>query len=627
MNKGKVKLSFSLFLLSLFIFLASVYTVYGTWFTVSSPTSGTVYSTRLIDFNITTAYQGVANCSFSIGLSNGTVLSNASMTNTSSTRNAFYNTSYNTLIDSSLTGSHNVTFYCDADGDGTYEFASDVVTFGVRATRPTLVSPTNTSYSYRGVLINFTTGSSISGTCNYTLGLSNGTSILYPTTNTSNVWGNSSAFSSLIDGTHNLTANCSDSSSGSPYSSETTIFTISSATPILASPTNASTSSSAGVLLNITTGSALETGYNCSYRFGNSTSGSYGSWTNLTNTTTGRNIWNNASAFSTGTDSNYSLWHNVTFRCNDSTSGSPYTSSTYLFKVDTANPSLTAQDWTVSASSFVANVSVTDQLHDTCKIRIYNSSGYKTTELGTWGTAQNARQCTGSVDGSLLFYPVNTAGGDMTFSIDYWANDTTAHSGTSANQTGIAKKIYTGWNIISELAMNTTSGSLCSMISGCSQISWFNNTAGNKSFITYSTSTPSINNATAIDNETAVLVYVSADTWFLQRNRVSDWVGTSTENVTLNTGGWNVMGLPYSATINTTLYALTFNATYVTPAQLTNITWISYLNGSTYITCKTGWSICAGTTLGPQEITLPQGTGVWALTNANVTLNRTRISG
>ena len=90
-------------------------------------------------------------------------------------------------------------------------------------------------------------------------------------------------------------------------------------------------------------------------------------------------------------------------------------------------------------------------------------------------------------------------------------------------------------------------------------------------------------------------------------------------NSTLSNGtstGWNLFSQTQTALLNTTIN------------QSANITFASYYDASagTYYTCNSAFN-CAGISNAAGDINVLKGNAVWVLTNANISINRTVVSG
>lgn len=306
----------------------------------------------------------------------------------------------------------------------------------------------------------------------------------------------------------------------------------------------------------------------------------------------------------TGINDKRNIYYNLTI--NDS-SNNVITSSTKVFSIDNVAPTITTKhNWTISSSIISFIITVTDTTSNVCSATIFNRSEMSTSAniIGTYGTiGASTTNCTGTINPSDIDV-------DGAFTVQYNATDVLGNSVLS-NFTGVKKSLFAGWNLITQSNNVRNISTLCSEISGCTQASFFNNTA--KSFTTYSTSTPSVNAGIDLNPGDAVLIYTSTSSTYLGNNYLP--LSGVAENISLSDGGWNVMGLTVSSNMSAIL-------------SQDNITIGSYIDVVTenYLTCVSS-TLCAGTTSSATDIGLELGSAVWALTNDNVTLNRTSILG
>jgi len=283
------------------------------------------------------------------------------------------------------------------------------------------------------------------------------------------------------------------------------------------------------------------------------------------------------------------------------------------FGIDNSTPAVTtAYNWTVSSSSISFTALITDATPSTCIAKIYNSTDSNVANVtGTYGTVGATTNCTGTISPSDI-------GTDGAFTVIYEVADEVGNS-TTSNKTGVLKTLYSGWNLVAFQDTNRTVASVCSMIDGCSQVSKYNNSA--HTFTTYSASTPSVNNDTQIEAGDAVFVYVSSTSYLLMNDHAPA-EESAEENVSVYDNGWNAIGLIENATVNTTLYMADFET------DNENVTWVSYINTTGgFVTCSKSLALCTGTSTHPVNLTLPRGSAIWALSDANVTVNRSALSG
>lgn len=389
---------------------------------------------------------------------------------------------------------------------------------------------------------------------------------------------------------------------------------------------------------------------------------------NLNPGSSNNKTWANSSILTNNfTDNGYGSWVNMTFYCfNYTTSNASWYNTTWnttgfvLFKYDTINPLISFQKnangmnfTTASTGIWNWTFNYTDNNYATCGLRYYQYPSTSTYAFLTGGLTNPTSGLDSRANCTLLFDPNDTALSNVRaegeFILEGFGNDTASRSAvTSTNFTGVMTKIYgSKWNLITYRGANRTASSsqnvtefILNNFEYATIISVWNQTYGN--FTTYSASTPTVNSQIILSLGTAFYMYSNADKWFIQPD-YTPTIGTSAENITLyanhtNRGNsWNQMGLFNNATMNTTLYTCSLNATNATyfwsiyraatcPVTLNNITYISWLNASSgqLVTCKRGVSICSGGS-NPKDIVLKEGYAIWVMPDKNITINRSSI--
>ena len=292
-------------------------------------------------------------------------------------------------------------------------------------------------------------------------------------------------------------------------------------------------------------------------------------------------------------------------------------SLTRTISVDLANPTVTTIfNFTISDSVASYRILIADTTPSTCVAKVYQRNGSDTgnTLIGEFATiGTTSSNCTGTLTGSDI-------GIEGDFRILFNVTDGLGNS-VQANKTGVYKSLYAGWNLLAYTGSVRTVYTICEEIDGCTQLSYMNNTVG--SFVTYSTSTQSVNNGTTINPGDAILVYLSADADFLADDSLpkNDSVGG---NITLYDTGWNTMGLTKDANISAVYNAVNSGT------STKNISFASEFeaSASTFYTCKKSTNLCAGTSTLATNIPLYKGDGVWVLTDQsdNFTINRTGVT-
>lgn len=471
-------------------------------------------------------------------------------------------------------------------------------------------SPLGTITSSRSVVFTFTLDEEPVG-CWLEIGLSNGTIVGnhskgdIATTKSGKEYTNSSyavPIDSDVSSSHNWSIYCGATAATSTII-DTKTFNLKVNTPTSVIPLAGTIYNTQSINPSMTVPVIILTNesYICQYQL-NLTNGTKVSWTNLISTT--NLTWFNSSAFSVGIDSAVGKSHNMTYKCNDSTGTNE--GEEISFKVDTTSPTITMGNITRSSSAGTYIAAVSDTTGIACSATLYDNTGASAGTLsGTSSGTGSSKNCTYTLTATDL----GNVEGD--FNIEPIITDQASNVGTLANKTGVLRMLYTGWNIISWSDVQRNLSTICSGISGCTQASYFNNTA--KAFTTYSASAPTVNAGTNIPSADNVHIYVTANTYLLMDNYYSS---RTADNQSIYIG-WNLLSLYNSTTLNTTLYAFV------------NITWASYFNGSegNYYTCSKSLSKCAGTDNAPAAITMPKGTSAWVLTEVNGTLNRSEVSG
>lgn len=471
-------------------------------------------------------------------------------------------------------------------------------------------SPLGTSTTTRSVDFTFTLDAEPVG-CWFEIGLSNGTTLgnytngTISTAKTGKEYSNTSyavPIDSAVGNSHNWSIYCGATAAGASLI-DTKTFNIRVATPTSVLPVEGtiydtltiSPSMNVPVAINRTAGNICQ--YNLTL-----TNGTSYAWVDLNSTD--NLTWYNASAFTTGIDSAVNDSHTMDYRCNDTTG--MYTGTQISFKVDSTSPTYTWNNATRSSSvaSFVA--AVTDNTTVTCTGTLYDRLGVSQATLtGTNGGEDTSSQtCTYSIQGSSV-------GSDGAFNVEATVIDGASNSATKSNKSAVLQTLTAGWNVISWADAKQNLSAICSDITGCTQTSWYNNTA--RTFTTYSAVVPSVNAGINVSIGENLHIYVSADTYLIMNDHYSS---VADENQSIS-DGWNILSLTQNATLNTTLYSSD------------NITWASKYDQDTgkYYTCSKSLTKCAGTTSGAIDIELELGTAVWILSNDNVSINRTEVSG
>ena len=311
-------------------------------------------------------------------------------------------------------------------------------------------------------------------------------------------------------------------------------------------------------------------------------------------------------------------------------------SSTRTFSVTNKTPKWNQKDtfpnWTIERGVLNYTLQVNTSTPSRCKVIATDRSGVliNTTTYGVLNgvirdISGNTAQCKGQITPSNI----NSEGA---FTIVYNFTDGVGRENqTILSKGGVLTRLFAGWNIITYPDANKSAIQVCDEIEECSKVAWFNNTGGAKSFVTFSNSTPSVNNGTDIPTAEAIYVYVESNSWVITNDHLDlDITLETVWNFSLSVPGWNLVGLLHNVSMNTTMHVPSKNTT--TNAEVVlgiNNTYSSYFNSSasTFYSCKRSLNKCSGTSVVPKDINLPKGYGIWMLTPENYTINRSTMVG
>lgn len=335
------------------------------------------------------------------------------------------------------------------------------------------------------------------------------------------------------------------------------------------------------------------------------------------------NITNKCLYNKTGLTEMTGIVYNVTV--NDST-GNIVTSTSQTIKADFRPVGFrNVYNFTISNSSLSFIIAATDYTPTTCQAQILNSDGSNTQNVtGTIGPVgpDGNFNCTGTILPSDIDF-------EGAFKVRYKIVDGLDNTNYT-NKSGVKTDLFSGWNLIAwgDETRSSTSNNItdvCNYIHNCSQASWFNNT--DKTFKTFSQSTPTTNGKTVMTKGDPFMIYVALESFVLTNDYYPG--DTDSEKYELiYTSGWNTIGILQNANISGLLNVIT-NNTNVTLSEK-NITMATWINASSstpgYMTCGRSANLCTGGR-NPNDINLYKGYGAWALSNANVTINRTAIDG
>lgn len=303
-------------------------------------------------------------------------------------------------------------------------------------------------------------------------------------------------------------------------------------------------------------------------------------------------------------------------------------SSVRTFSVDLKAPQFNdnVTNFTISSSSASFRFEIEDTTPAQCRVKLFDRiNNLITTISGTLsGTNSNSvTNCTGTFNASDIGKI------DGAFTVKYNVTDGVNRSNETSRD-GVITRIYAGWNLITYPDGNKSVGEICDEVEFCDQVAWYNNTQGGKGFLTYSTSTRSVNNGTNILAGEGIHIHLSANSFIITNDNMPNFNELTASNFSLSVPGWNVLGLLNNASMNTTVNVLATNGTFrVGQPMSTNLSFISWLNSSSikYYSCKRTLNKCSSTSAEPKDLELRKGYAVWALPKNNITINRSSIRG
>ncbi len=299
--------------------------------------------------------------------------------------------------------------------------------------------------------------------------------------------------------------------------------------------------------------------------------------------------------------------------------------------VDLDYPYITiVKNFTISDSILAYSVFIQDFNPESCIVEISNKTNVLVNNVT--GTLQNTSaagltECRGTINGTNI-------GLEGNFTLQFKVNDSLNRI-NATNKTGLMVDLFNGWNLvswsdISSTGTNNTLQEICRTVGNCSSTSWFNNSAAAKSFVTYSERTPGINNGTPIERGRAFFINVNRTEFLIMNNYMPSTLPTQgyLMNLSITTGGWNILGLPFYANVSSVLNATT-NRTSEREEGTANVTYASWVDieNNKYITCRKSISKCSASSSLPEDIPLKPGYAIWVLGANNVTINKATIRG
>jgi len=390
------------------------------------------------------------------------------------------------------------------------------------------------------------------------------------------------------------------------------------------SPTNATLFTSEPIF-NITTN---DTAVNTSYYFNGESAVA------LINDTTANTSWSNSSALSLA-DSPFDGFNNVTFSATNTTStiwsNTSLTAGYTFFKLDSASPIIdtltldfrnTTDNTTLEGGNYLNfTFNASEREYRTIYVTIYlpNGTVVNSTVTPTSLTTTENR-----------FVSVNISGADLPidglYQIEAHVEDSSARDTAGTNQSIIVTRLKADvFNLVTWNENITLSG-ISDRIPNLTSVSIYDNRIGFKNFTTFTIGTSTNQNVAVNESLNSTYLLPSSDLLLIRIFQTGAYGNT---NVTLETGGWNLVGLVTTLTLNESMYAtdayvnITLGA-----ADFNNVTYASWYNGTSGLFCSAFQSFtitsCSGFTV--TGITIREDSGLWILTNDNMTVNRTLLT-
>lgn len=295
--------------------------------------------------------------------------------------------------------------------------------------------------------------------------------------------------------------------------------------------------------------------------------------------------------------------------------------ATRTFSIDLFTPrSLLSYNWTIDSSQVTYKHQFNETSPITCLAKIYDrDSTLLTTKTATIAVGYNANNVDANCTGTFNASDITTEGA---FTIKFNLTSSNGSQTESTAQSGVLTFLYSGWNVYTHLDSQRSIQGLCNETLGCTKASFYNSSFGVKSFSTYDSSTPTVNDDITIYPGDAILLYVNQTSYKFQ-NDYTPAVGDARilQNITIS--GWNIVGLLSNATMNGTVFSSNF-----TGPALTNTTHVSWLNSTSgkFYSCLRKTQKCTGTSAALKTIKFQKGYAVFILADGNYTLNKTRVT-
>lgn len=367
-----------------------------------------------------------------------------------------------------------------------------------------------------------------------------------------------------------------------------------------------------------------------------------GTNTSMTNAST--TSWNYT--LTSITDTTWNTYSNVSYKCNstDNTADKNLwniTEAVYQYKFDRTAPS--AYAWLSSELLYQGSNKLnftyefTDNNKDTAFVKVckptYSYSAVTT--CSAWDKSLSAT-VTDSAAAGYMNYTASPSELYVSDGMHVVSNYEVDKVGLTASGTNVSMLIQkcsaNAWCMLSyENTAPATTGTIAGNLTGVTSVATFDNAYNSKTYTTYSTSAPTVNNDTAIASGTPFVIYTTADVYWVQ-NMTSDdsvYTGLKEINNTAPTGYSNWAMVP---TYNdTTMYKiLRANQTSGYTNAIKEVCMWDDANKK-YVCCRRELNICTGTTSVPTAVAIPRGSNVWMMTNSSITdliyVNMTVLTG
>lgn len=231
-------------------------------------------------------------------------------------------------------------------------------------------------------------------------------------------------------------------------------------------------------------------------------------------------------------DSNYARLYNITIFCNetggDGSTGGNRTKAYRTFGVNTIEPTVRlveSSGYPIHANFTHVNTSTDEWLNFTfevtdndtsdgiCGMNVTLENGTKLDITGSWQPTPmaRARNCT------LLFYGNQTVDGKVDFA--FYARDESRTNQSDQNISAVSTYLPANkWTYITYTDENQTVYDLIDNMAFATSVSTFDNTNANKTYTTFTISSPTVGNTTMLYPGNNSVLYVTQNSWYIRPN-------------------------------------------------------------------------------------------------------------